>query len=151
MTVSINEKLNLVVPLYRDTGLYAYVHSVPISREVFEANFLLISKTFTAIYTEGLSEITGPRVASLVMHKVADAMQASTKSDVNPAQALTNEIRRLTTVLLPTESGWGTLTLHDALSLRKLDEDDVTEVENAIVFFLSASPAFTGGPFSERF
>lgn len=139
MTVAINEKLNLVVPLYRDTGLYAYVHSVPVSREVFEANFLLISKTFTAIYTEGLSEITGPRIAGLVMNSIAQAMQASTKSDINPAQSLLNEIRRLTTVLVSDAGGWQNLTLHDALAMRKLDEDDVVEVENAIVFFICVS------------
>lgn len=94
---SINERLHFVVPIYADDGdtISAYVHSAPISREVFEAHFLLISKTFTAFHTEGLGFLGGPRVASLMLNKVAEKI-----GDQTGAIALMNEIRRLSNVLI---------------------------------------------------
>lgn len=133
----INERLNLVVPLYHGDDVYAYVHAQPLSREVFEANYLLISRTFSAIHSEGLGNIAGPRVARMVMKTVAEQQK-----NEDSAQALINEIRRLSSVVLPSEGGWTTLPLQDALNQKKLDEDDVEEVENAITFFICASAMY---------
>lgn len=135
--MKITENLNIVIPLYTDdtySTIYAYVHSMPISREVFEANFLLISKTFTQIHAQGLGEIGGPRIAMLMMKAVAE--KAKLQED---EAALMNEIRRLTNVLTKTPQGWVSAPYQDTLDQHKLDADDVSEVENSLVYFTVVS------------
>lgn len=134
--MKLNEKLHLVVPLYdgddEASVIYAYVHSAPISRETFEAHWLLLSKTFTAIFAQGLGEIGGPRVASLVMRDVAKALK-----DEDGYTALMNEIRRLTNVLVRKATGWETLPFDAAKSL--VSDDDLAEATNAVCFFTAVS------------
>lgn len=133
---SVNEKLHLVIPIYADDGetITAYAHSAPISREVFEAHFLLVSKTFAAIHSEGLGIIAGPRVASLVLAKVAEKMQ-----DPMGAMSLMNEIRRLTNVVMRESTGWEMVPFQDVVDRSILDGGDLAEVTNAIVFFTVTS------------
>lgn len=133
----LNEKLHLVIPLYDDeevSTIQHYAHSAPISREVFEAHFLLLSKTFTAIHAEGLGEIAGPRVAALIMRKVAERM-----NDQEGHQALMNEIRRLSNVMTRTGGKWVTMPMQDAIDTKAIGDDDLSEIENAIVFFIVSS------------
>lgn len=133
----LNEKLHLVIPLYDDeevSTIQHYAHSAPISREVFEAHFLLLSKTFTAIHAEGLGEIAGPRVAALIMRKVAERM-----NDQEGHQALMNEIRRLSNVLTRSGGKWVTMPMQDAIDTKAIGDDDLSEIENAIVFFIVSS------------
>lgn len=134
--ISLNEKLHLVVPVYADDGetIVAYVHSAPISRETFEAEFLLISKTFAAIHAEGLGIIAGPRVASLVLQKVAER-----QNDEVRAISLMNEIRRLSNVVMRTPEGWNSVPFQEVVDHHLLNGDDVAEVLNAIVFFIVTS------------
>ena len=68
--MKIDKKLNLVIPIETDDGTL-YVHSMPIRREIFDTYFLVLSKTFAAIHGEGLGEIAGPRVAALILKKIA--------------------------------------------------------------------------------
>ena len=132
--MQINKALNLVVPL--DGG--GYVHSTPIGREVFETYFLPISKTFSGIFAEGLNVLAGPRVASLMLKKVAVDMGVW-DGVAGVGNGLMAEIRRLTNVLLPTESGWQTVPLDVALSRQMISQDDYAEAEGSIVFFICIS------------
>lgn len=131
-----NEKLHLVIPIYQEADgvevVYAYVHAAPVSREVFEANFRNLSKTFAAIHGEGLGELAGPRIAALMLREVARDSR-----DEEGARALMNEIRRLSNILIRTPAGWETMPFADAIE--HLDPDDVSEVENAIVYFIVSS------------
>ena len=68
--MKINRALNLVIPVELESGT-VYIHSTPISREVFEEFYLVISKTFTRIFTEGLGAIGGARIANLMLRDVA--------------------------------------------------------------------------------
>jgi hypothetical protein len=130
----LNERLNFVIPLYRgDDDCYAWVHAAPISREVFESNYLLLSKTFTAIHSEGLGEIAGPKIARLLMNDVAKSMDSGSPDALT--RPLMNEMRRLTNVLLRTNLAWETMPLQDAISHKALDDDDLSEVENILTFF----------------
>ena len=136
----INEKLNLVIPLYREEGsehVYAYIHSTPLSREAFEANYLLLSKTFTAIHAEGLGEIAGPRVAGLMLRDIAKRMigEGDIGGLVTP---LLNEIRRLTMAIMGSDAGWEAVPYQEAINRKLLDAADFAEVENALVFFTVA-------------
>src|SRR3979409_127246 len=130
----INERLNLVFPLYHgDEDLYAWVHSMPISREVFEAHYRLLAKTFTAIHAEGLGEIAGPKIAMLMLKDIAKDINPS--DPISLTQPLLNEMRRLSNVLLKTDNGWEALPLQEALNGKHLDQDDLWEVEKILNFF----------------
>lgn len=134
----IDRKLNLVVPVEREDGAL-YVHAAPLSREVFERYFLVISKTFAAIYGERLNVVAGPRVAALMLRKVAQDMGVWDGPE-GAALGLMGEIRRLSNVMVPRSGGgWEMVPLDSAISSQMLDEDEVSEVEGAIAFFMVAS------------
>jgi len=135
--MKINERLNLVIPLYRfDDDPYAWVHSMPISREIFESHYLLLSKTFTAIHSEGLGEIAGPKVALLMLKDVAKSMTNDPDYLIRP---LMNEMRRLSNVILRANDKWETMPLQDAINGKFLDDEDLREVENSLTFFIVVS------------
>lgn len=130
----INERLNLVVPLYRgEEDPYAWVHSMPISREVFESHYRLLARTFSAIHAEGLGELAGPKIALLMLKDVAKGMNNDPDSLTRP---LLNEIRRLSNVLLKTDTAWEAMPLQEAINGKHLEEDDLWEVENILTFFM---------------
>ena len=138
--IRITETLKLAIPLYDGSDqIYAWVHSAPISREVFEANFLLLSKTYAAVIGSGLGEVAGPAVAAMTLRAVAKTLVAKDGDADALTLPLLNEIRRLSNVLAPTPQGWETIPLHDALAANRLDPEDIGEVENAIVFFTLCS------------
>lgn len=135
--MKINKALNLVIPVQRDDG-EVFVHAMPISREVFERYFLVISKTFARIYGEGLNLIAGPRIAGLMLKQVATEMGVWDGAD-GIEIGLMSEIRRLANVVLPGVKGWETIPLQEALDKKYFDADDVSEIEGAIVFFILVS------------
>ena len=141
--MQVDRKLNLVVPIERNNGTTIYVHSMPISREVFERYHLEIAKTFSAIYQEGLGFVAGPRVAAMLLRRVSEDLKSW---DDNPeakivgvANGLMAEVRRLSCVLVPGANGWEMVPLQEALDRKAIDEDDAAEVENALVYFTVAS------------
>lgn len=134
--MQINKKLNFVIPLYRDdSNPYAYVHSAPVSREVFDANFWLLGKAYSAIHDEGLGGTAGPRVAALVLKHVAKGLAGDDGDPDALASSFINELRRLSNVLSPGPGGWEVTPFQVAVDRKTLDEEDVAEVESAIVFF----------------
>jgi hypothetical protein len=133
----LDRRLNFVIPIEQD-GKTVYVHSMPISRDVFERYAIVIAKTFAAIYNEGLGIIAGPRVAAHVLKKVAVA-SGEWDGESGVARGLMAEIRRLSNVLVPGAKGWETVPLEDAIKRGMIDPEDASEVENAVVFFCVAS------------
>lgn len=134
----ISRRLNLVLPVDTERG-EIYVHSTPISREVFERHFLVLSKTFAAIYQEGLTVTAGPRVAALMLRQIATDMGVWEGPD-GVENGLVAEIRRLTNVITPKEEGgYQILPYHDALRQKLLDADDVSEIEGVLSFFTVVS------------
>lgn len=136
----IDERLNLVVPVFRDTNEtsapYAYVHSSPLSREVFEEHYLLLAKTFAAIYAEGLGETVGPRITLNLLRDIAKRMGGNTTGSA--ATLLMNEIRRLSYIVMKSPTGrWESEPYEDGR--KSLSPDDVSEVENAVAFFIVSS------------
>ena len=75
--MKIDNKLNLVVQVEGEEGTL-FVHSMPLSRMVWERYFVVLSKTFSAMIAEGMSFISGPRIAALMLRKVADHYPAET-------------------------------------------------------------------------
>lgn len=138
MAVRINKKLNLVFPVDTSAG-EVYVHSIPISREVFERYYRVIARTMAAVYRDGMSIFTGPRIATLLLRDLAT--QDGNWDGVDGVQnGLLNEIKRLTNVTVAAASrGWETIPYADACARGIIDEDDSTEVEGILCFFTFAS------------
>src|SRR5271154_5947554 len=109
----LDRKLNLIIPIVRDDKSNIFVHSTPLSSEVFDTYFLVIAKTFSAIYAEGLGIIAGPRVADKMLRKVAKDMGVwDTKGGVQ--DGLIAEMHRLTNVVCAGKRGWEALPFADA-------------------------------------
>jgi hypothetical protein len=134
----LDNKLNLITEIETDDKATIFVHSTPISRDVFEKYFLVISKTFASIISEGLSFISGPRVAAMMLKKIASD-QGVWEGRAGVEVGLISEIRRLSNVIMPSEKGWNTVPFQDAIDKQLLHPDDIAEVEGLICFFICAS------------
>jgi hypothetical protein len=134
--VTINRRLNLAIPLETEKGKI-WVHSVPISREVFESNYLLLAKTLSKIYFNGIGPSMAPRIAALMLRDTAKEMD----EEVDVSSALLQEIFRLTNFLMPNTDGkgWATVSFHEVKMKKLIDEQLLSEVENAIIYFIVAS------------
>lgn len=138
-TPTIDRKLNIVIPLERDSGSI-HVYSTPISRAVFERYYLPISKAFARMHSEGLGALAGPRVALLLLKQAA--MEVNQWDGPEGAQlGLVEEIRRLTNVVAPSgpNGQWALTPLVMAVSKGLITEDELIEVENALAFFTLVS------------
>ncbi len=139
----LDRKLNLVAPVETDRGV-VYVHHVPISREVFERYFLVLSKTFARIFQEGLNVVAGPPIAALMLRKVAEETMVAPgenawDGEAGVARGLMAEIRRLTNVVVPGDRGWQTLPYEGAARDGTMTADDAAEVDGLLTFFTLVS------------
>ena len=139
--MQINRKLNLVVPIDRPDGSRVYLHSTPISFEVFEQFDLVLGRTYAAIYELGVGATCGPQMVMGMMKRLAaqldPAKPAPGESQWERIQAgLLPEIRRLTMVIV---SGQRPKPYDVAVSRQELDADDQREAMGAILFFMLVS------------
>ena len=140
--MKLNRQLNLVIPVYAEDGETerAYVHSVPVSTEIYTAHWRVLSRTFSDIITSGLMPV-GARVAAKMLEDVSRELGAW--DGANGARStLLPEIHRLTNVIVPGDKGWNTLPLEDAVKTGALDKDDADEIEGTLVFFTAGSHLF---------
>lgn len=137
----IDRKLNLVVELPRDEEGTIYAHATPISREVFDAYFLPMSVAFSRLWTEGLTTVTGPRVALRMLRKVSEERKIWDGSEGVEA-GLVQEMRRLTNVVMRGRDGWGAIPLYTALKDDMLSGEEIETIDNHVCFFTLASALF---------
>lgn len=135
--MKIDPKLNIVIPVDVE-GKTFHVYSSPISIEVFKAYHLPIAKTFSALYNEGLHFTAGPRVAAMILEDKSRAL-GLWDGPAGVEMGLMNEIRRLTSVLLPSDKGWVNYPLQDVVDRNLMSPEDVSEVENILTFFIVTS------------
>ncbi len=138
MNLNDNQKLIL------DIGDLKAFHS-PISTEVYESNFRILSETYGTIYDRGAQNALriGPRIASLTLVEEGQrvAMQRGDLAEKDQpapdagATAFLKEIKRLTTILCPSQDGWDYLPVDAAINQKKIDAEDWKEVESMLVFF----------------
>jgi hypothetical protein len=136
--MKIDKKLNFIIPIERETEV-VYVHCTPLLRETFKRFYLILAQTFTAIYTKGVTLVSGPRVAALMLQEIAEA----DGSWDFVQEGLVNEIHRLANMIVLTEGGWKTVPLETALRRGALSLDEVDEVEGYLTFFIVASAMHT--------
>lgn len=135
--MKIDSKLNFVIPV-ESGGETSYVHAEPIKRDTFERYFEIISKTFTAIYAGGLGIMSAPRVAAMMMKKIAKE-DGVWEGPEGVSRGLFAEMRRLTNVVVLGPKGWASIPFEEAIANKKFSDDDYSEVENAVAFFTVAS------------
>lgn|ERR1700733_2515027 len=144
-TMRIDEQLNIVIPVDRANGTTIYIHAAPLSREVFQKYWLVLSKAFAGIYGEGLGSIAGPRIAALMLRRVAESMEV-TPTGINEWNApdgvengLMPEIRRMANVAAMATNGsgrgWQLFTLEHAIEHHMIDVEDLDEIDGVLVFF----------------
>lgn len=144
----IDRRLFLVQEIPTETGK-VFVHSAPLSRDVWENYFLVLSKTFAAIMSEGLTVVSGPAIAKMLLKRVA-VLSGVWEGDEGVERGLLAEIRRLTNVVIPTGNGWETLPYEQVLARQLIDEDDIEAAEGALVFFICVSAVLRGRVNNER-
>lgn len=136
ISVKIDKKLNLVIPVAEEDDekkIKAYVHSTPVSSEVWEKYWNPMGVAFTRIMTAGHGRVSGPRIADKMLRQVATEMDMwEGPTGVNAG--LISEIHRLTNVLSIGKNGWEMIPFYEA---RKtiLDSEEAAEIEAAIIFF----------------
>ncbi|MBC1145033.1 hypothetical protein FSG19_023650 [Escherichia coli] len=133
--MKIAKNLNLIIPVRTEKG-NGWIHATPISKEVFKEHFFILGKTFSAIFSEGLGVVAGPRVACLMLEKISrdSGLWDGEKGIRN---TLINEIIRLANLVYPVEGkGYDTIPLDMALEREIIDLD---EVAGELVFFTCVS------------
>lgn len=151
--MKINRKLNLVIPILGDPivtkdeegkdvekdNIVGYVHAAPISEETFDTHFLVIAKTFGAIYGEGLGYAVGPRIAGKLLRTIAQNMGVWTGPNGVEAGLLRDVFQRSNYVAANGE----VIPFEEAVAKSILEKDDVSEVSNSLAFFTVASAMHT--------
>lgn len=133
--MKITRAMNFIVPVETELGT-AYIHSTPISKEVYKEHFFILSKTFSLIFSEGLGIVAGPRIAYLMLEKVSQDKGVWDSAN-GVKNTLVNEVIRLSNLVYPVEGkGWDTKPLDVALDSGLVELD---EVIGEIVFFTCVS------------
>ncbi len=133
--MKISRNLNLIIPVRteKDNG---WIHATPISKEVFKEHFFILSKTFSAIFSEGLGVVAGPRIACLMLERISSDMNIW-DGEKGVRNTLVNEIIRLANLVYPAEGkGYDTIPLDMALERGIVEFDDVA---GELVFFTCVS------------
>lgn len=134
----IDRNLNLVLPVERDDGSTAIVHSTPISRDIFELYYRPIARVLSDMANDGLAHL-GPRLGLLQIERSAKAL-GEWEGENGVEQGLLGEIRRLTSVIVPKpEGGWQAVPFETASNQSLLSDEDQREVLAAVVFFICNS------------
>ena len=135
--MKISRALNIVIPL--DRGERAiYVHSTPISEEVFRLYWRVLAAAHARLFQEGLGAINGPRVASLMLEDVAKERGAWEGPD-GIQNGFMAELHRISNVLVPSPNGWQTVPLHGAVGREDISKEELNEIEGILVFFMLVS------------
>lgn len=135
MALKLNKRLNIVIEVTQEDESKAFVHSTPVSRQIYDAHALLFGKTVSVMYGEGLSPGMCARMAHTILRTQAEEL------GVLPAveRTLLPEIVRLTNVYMPSAAGYEMIPFVEVLSRKLLSEDDAAEVQNLLAFFTLAS------------
>ena len=137
MDVKINRRLNLTIPITDENPdakkrrIIAWVHSMPVTSETLDTFCLELGKVYGAITAEGLHHFAGPQIAAKLLKRVAQQLKTWEEVD----KGLIGEIRRMTNILVIGKQGWEPLTYDLAMERKVLTSEDVSVVENLLVFF----------------
>ncbi|ELF8378646.1 hypothetical protein RA893_003232 [Escherichia coli] len=133
--MKIAKNLNLIIPVRTEKG-NGWIHATPISKEVFKEHFFILGKTFSAMFSDGLGVVAGPRIAFLMLERISRDSNAW-EGDKGVRNTLVNEVIRLANLVYPVEGkGYDTIPLDMALEREIIDLD---EVAGELIFFTCVS------------
>lgn len=133
MTITINERLNLVIPLENGKG---FVHCPPLSRDAFALCWRLLARTWSSLESDDLGITAGAAVALMALKDVAEK---GDETDRETCKTLMATIGRNASYVGLSEEGFDPVPLSTAIKRGLISDDDRAEVENALVFFIAAS------------
>lgn len=129
--MKIDQKLNLVIPFESENGTF-YIHSMPISIEVFERYHFYLAKAYSKIWNSGLGIQSAPRVSCMILRQIAKEEDLTNDIELG----LIGEIKRLSNVVfLDKNSGWQNMPIDQAIKSDYFTKRELSEVENTLVFF----------------
>ena len=149
--MKIDPALNLVLPIREnpaDEEVLLWAYHAPLSREAFESSYRIIAAAKHMIWGDGVEYAysSGQYVATLALKDAGriDAVKYGLPEDVSieeggTAAALLAELKRLTSVLVPSENGWEMLPTEIALTKNVITAEEWREAERQIVFFTCSS------------
>lgn len=145
--ISIDKRLNLVIPIIRGDQTRLYIHSTPIMPETFQTYYLVLAKVFSAFAQNGLDPMSAPSVAAMVLKDVAQNTSRATglnwwdgPDGVGGESGLMANIIRLTNAVLPGKDAvWSSTPFQLALDQKMIDDEEKSEVMNLLAFFTVAS------------
>lgn len=138
--MQITDSLNLSLPV--GDGLTAF--HTPLARTLYEQHYSVINAVRAALSRKGIHYQmgSGPRIANLVLKdegeqdaRERESFDARGNVVDERTPALLAEIKRLTTILAPGAHGYEPLPVDVAISQGKIDAEDWSELEAALVFF----------------
>jgi hypothetical protein len=141
--MNLTSDLRLAFPVrWNDAGEPAiYAYHTPISREVFEANWRIISATAAILLKPGVSPNI-VSVATLALKEAgrSDALESGFTDEIDfeaggTAVPLLAELKRLTLILSPSATGYEMLPVDVAIDRKVIDADDWKEADDALIFF----------------
>lgn len=136
--MEIDGSLNIVVPI--EDPVQAF--SAPLPESVFKASYRVLARANEEIFGRGMKSalLTGPRTAALA---IADAGKRIAEEDGKEgdsgASAFLAEVKRLTTILAPTDAGFDMLPVDSAIQAGKITADDWSDALGALCFFTLGS------------
>lgn len=136
--MEIDGDLNIVVPI--EDPIRAF--SAPLPESVFKANYRILSRANEEIFGRGMKAalLTGPRTAAFAIAEAGKSIaEEDGKEGDTGAAAFLAEMKRLTTILTPTDSGFDMLPVEQAVQSGKITADDWSDVLGAICFFMLGS------------
>jgi hypothetical protein len=132
--IKLERDLSIVFALENGTVVY----SKPVARAVFERNYLALAKVYSTIQEQGLIT-TGSSIAARMLKE----LEANGQVDAGLFLANIHQRTMIATYVDPnTEGGVGSYEQHmmaDAIRKGLIDDDDVAEIENLLVFTIAAS------------
>lgn len=136
--MKLDKTLNLVIPVFDEKDDPIFIHSAPIGRAIYEKHFRIIARVWNEIFSQGMGMMAGPRMAYTLLKDIATE-DGSWEGVDGVENTLVQEIFRLTNVIAPVEGIWDTIPYTEAKAKSIINEDDATEVENALTFFTANS------------
>lgn len=139
--MKIDRNLNLVMPIQTAKNGVVHIHSVSISRAVFEQFYLELGKVFSQCFdsvNQAHLVLSAPQLAYPALKSIAT--KAGNWDGTGGVKfGLVNEIIRLTNILVSGEKGWESIPFDTAVKRGVLDEDDEAELLSSLVFFIAIS------------
>jgi hypothetical protein len=133
-TAKLERDLSIVFTL--ESG--AVVYSKPVARSVFEKNYLPLAKLYSSIQAQGLF-YTGMSIAARMLRD----LEASGEADASLLLADIYQRTQLALYIEPEKEGevgrYEQYMMADAVRKKLIDEDDISEIENFLVFTIAAS------------